>query len=258
MKPATSDTIPFRLIGQVAVITGGGTGLGLGIARCMAAAGARVVLLGRRETVLKAAAAEIGDAATFRVHDVKDEAATPALIKDISAVEGAPDILVHNAGNQYKNPSLEADGAQFRDTMDTHLIGPMALTRATAAGMIARGRGSILFVTSMAAVFGLPRVAAYAAAKSAMLGVVRALAVEWSPLGVRVNAIAPGWIETDLMKKSIDADPERRRRVLERTPMGRFGEAEDVGWAAVYLCSNAARFVTGHQLVVDGGVAVGF
>ena len=249
---------PFRLDGEIALVTGGGTGLGRGIATGLAAAGARVVLLGRREAPLRETAGAIGPAASWRIFDVTDEAAAPALVADVAAREGAPTILVNNAGNQFKTPSIDADGDEYRTTLGIHLVGPMALTRAATAGMLERGRGSIVFLTSMAAVFGLPRVAAYAAAKSAMLGVVRTLAVEWSPRGVRVNAIAPGWIETDLMRKSVFTDPERKRRILERTPMGRFGSPEDVGAAAVYLCSAAARFVTGHQLVVDGGIAIGF
>lgn len=249
---------PFRLDGELALVTGGGTGLGRGIATSLVQAGARVVLLGRREAPLRETAAELGAAATWRVYDVTDEAGAPALVADIAASEGAATILVNNAGNQYKTPSIDATGDQFRETLAIHLVGPMALTRAAAAGMLARGRGSIVFITSMAAVFGLPRVAAYAAAKSAMLGVVRTLAVEWSARGVRVNAIAPGWVETDLMRKSVFSDPERKRRVLERTPMGRFGAVEDIGRAAVYLSSEAARFVTGHQLVVDGGIGIGF
>ncbi len=249
---------PFRLDGELALVTGGGTGLGRGIATALVQAGARVVLLGRREAPLRETAESLGAAATWRVFDVTDEAAAPALVADVASREGAPTILVNNAGNQFKTPSIDATGDEFRETLAIHLVGPMALTRAAAAGMLERGRGSVVFITSMAAVFGLPRVAAYAAAKSAMLGVVRTLAVEWSARGVRVNAIAPGWIETDLMRRSVFTDPERKRRVLERTPMGRFGTVEDVGRAAVYLASDAARFVTGHQLVVDGGIGIGF
>ena len=124
--------------------------------------------------------------------------------------------------------------------------------------MIARGSGSILFLASMASLFGIPQVVAYSAAKSAYVGMVRALATELSPHGVRVNAIAPGWIETEMTRKAMDGDPERKRKILSRTPMGRFGTAEDVGMAAVYLSSPAARFVTGVVLPVDGGASIGF
>jgi gluconate 5-dehydrogenase len=110
----------------------------------------------------------------------------------------------------------------------------------------------------MAALFGIPQVAAYTAAKSAVSGLVRSLAVEWSGRGIRVNAVAPGWIETSMSHQALDADPQRRDRVLLRTPMGRLGEPDDVGWAVVYLCSRQARFVTGQQLAVDGGISIGF
>ena len=124
--------------------------------------------------------------------------------------------------------------------------------------MIERRSGSILFITSMAAIFGIPQVVAYTAAKSACTGMVRALATELSPHGVRVNAIAPGWIETDMTRKAMDGDPERRRKILGRTPMGRFGETDDIGQAAVFLCSPAAKFITGVVLPVDGGASIGF
>jgi gluconate 5-dehydrogenase len=124
--------------------------------------------------------------------------------------------------------------------------------------MIERKHGVVLFTASMASLFGLPLVMAYAAAKSAYLGMVRTLAVEVSVHGVRVNAIAPGWINSPMTQKSMDGDPARKQRILARTPMGRFGEADEVGWAAVYLCSPAAKFVTGVVLPVDGGVSVGF
>ena len=124
--------------------------------------------------------------------------------------------------------------------------------------MIARGHGSVIFIASMASLFGIPRVIAYSAAKSAFIGMVRTLATEVSGDGVRVNAIAPGWIDSDMMRKALDSDPARRDKILARTPMGRFGEAEDIGYAAVYLSSPAAKFVTGTVLPVDGGVSIGF
>jgi len=110
----------------------------------------------------------------------------------------------------------------------------------------------------MVALFGIPEVAAYSAAKSAVLGLVRSLAVEWSGRGVRVNAIAPGWIDSAMSRQALESDSQRKQRILARTPMGRLGEPDDIGWAAVYLCSEQAKFVTGQQLVVDGGASVGF
>jgi gluconate 5-dehydrogenase len=124
--------------------------------------------------------------------------------------------------------------------------------------MESRGSGHILFITSMAACFGLPSVSAYTLAKSALVGLVRALAVELSPKGIRVNAIAPGWIDTAMTQKAMQNDETRRNKILSRTPMRQFGTPEDIAWAAVYLSSDAARFVTGHQLIVDGGISIGF
>ena len=124
--------------------------------------------------------------------------------------------------------------------------------------MMRHKAGSILFIASMASLFGIPKVVAYSAAKSAYLGMVRAMATELSPHGVRVNAIAPGWIETDMSRAAMKADPEREKKILSRTPMGCFGEPDDVGMAAVYLCSPAAKFITGVVLPVDGGVSIGF
>jgi len=124
--------------------------------------------------------------------------------------------------------------------------------------MIERKRGTILFTASMASLFGIPLVVAYASAKSAMLGMVRTLSTELSPHGIRVNAIAPGWIETEMSRKAMEGDPTRRNKIIGRTPMAKFGEPADVGWAAVYLASRAAKFVTGSVLPVDGGVAMGF
>ena len=153
---------------------------------------------------------------------------------------------------------MEETPDEYRSLFDTHVVGAAALARAVAPGMFEQGRGSIVFITSMTALFGIPEVAAYTAAKSALSGLVRALAVEWSGRGVRVNAIAPGWIETPMSHHALDADPQRKDRILRRTPMGRLGEPDDVGWAAVYLCSPQAKFVTGQQLAVDGGVSIGF
>jgi gluconate 5-dehydrogenase len=153
---------------------------------------------------------------------------------------------------------LEGTPEEFHRLFDTHVMGAMSLARAVAPGMVEQGHGSIVFVTSMAALFGIPGVAAYSTAKSALLGLVRSLAVEWSPRGVRVNAIAPGWIDTPMLHRALHDDPTRRDKILARTPMGRFGEPADIGWAAVYLCSAQAKFITGQQLVVDGGVSIGF
>lgn len=248
----------FRLDGRTALVTGGGSGLGLAIARSLAQAGARVVLVGRQVDTLTEAAAGIGPQAGWVVHDVNDHGGAGALAQTVIQRHGPIDILVNNAGVHLKKPALETGVAEFQRILDTHVLGAHALVQAFAPAMVQRKAGSILFIASMASLFGIPRVVAYSAAKSAHLGMVRTLATELSPDGVRVNAIAPGWIETAMSRKAMQGDPERERKILGRTPMGRFGTPEDVGLAAVYLCSDAARFVTGAVLPVDGGVSIGF
>lgn len=249
---------PFRLDNEIALITGGGTGLGLGIATAMVRAGARVVLTGRREEPLRDAVKTLGDAATYVCYDVTDFASAPPLFKKIESQVGHPTILVNNAGNHLKKPAEEITVDQFRALLDTHVLGAHALVREVLPGMLARRHGVILFTASMASLYGLPLTVAYSAAKSAYLGIVRTLATEVSSRGVRVNAIAPGFIETAIVRGAFAGDPARRDKVLNRTPMNRLGEVHEVGNAAVFLCSPAASFITGAVLPVDGGVSIGF
>ena len=250
---------PFSLHGETALITGGGTGLGLGIATCMVAAGARVVLVGRRPAELAAAVAQLGDSAYAVAHDITQLDSAPNLIKNAETALGSPiSILVNNAGIHIKKPIIETGAEDFQNVLSTHVCAAHALNRAVIPGMIARGHGSILHTSSMAALFGIPLVIAYSAAKSAITGMTRALAAELSPQGIRVNAIAPGWIDSPMLRKALAGDVPRREKILSRTPMARFGEPSDIGWAAVYLCSPAAQFVTGVVLPVDGGASIGF
>lgn len=253
-------TEPFGLAGETALITGGGTGLGLGMARCFAAAGAKVVLVGRREAELRKAAEEIGgSSAAFVAQDVTQFDRAAELIDRAGAAFGSPiSILVNNAGNHLKKPAVSTTPQEFSKVLETHVLAAHALTAAALPGMIQRTHGSILFTASMTSLFGVPLVTAYSAAKSAYLGMVRSLATEVSAHGVRVNAIAPGWIESAMLRLAFDTDPARKQKVLGRTPMGRLGDPEDIGWAAVYLCSEAAKFVTGVVLPVDGGASIGF
>jgi len=257
-EPTADGADPFCLEGEIALIPGGGTGLDLAIARRMASAGARVILAGRRAAVLKAAAAAIGPRAGFVVCDVTRLKDASKFVGKAEALFGPVTILVNNAGIHLKKPALETSDEELLDVLKTHVLGAHALTRALLPGMLRRRHGSIVFIASMASLFGIPDVFAYAAAKSAYLGMVRALATEVSPSGVRVNAIAPGWIETDMTRQAMSGDLARKRRILARTPLGRFGEPDDIGAAAVYLCSPAAKFVTGAVLPVDGGVSIGF
>ena len=258
--PATSPPAfgPFSLAGQTALITGGGTGLGLGIATCFVQAGARVVLVGRRAEVLQDAVRELGPAATGIAHDITALDGARALLEQVAARVGEVSILVNNAGIHLKKTAVDTTPEEFNRVLQTHVTAAFSLTREVLPGMLSRGAGNILFTASMASLFGIPQVIAYAAAKSAYLGMVRTLATEVSPQGVRVNAIAPGWIESPMLRRAMAGDAARAQKILGRTPMNRFGQPEDIGWAAVYLCSPAARFITGAVLPVDGGVSIGF
>ena len=248
---------PFSLTGSNALITGGGTGLGLATAQCFVSAGAKVVIVGRRETMLQQAVEQLGTA-VYRVHDITDHDGNLALIEELESKIGPLDLLVNNAGNHLKKTAIETTEADFQSVLDTHLLASYSLARAISHGMLRRERGSILFLASMASFLGIPKVIAYTAAKTALVGLVRGLAAEFSPQGVRVNAIAPGWIKTPMLKSAMDNDPQRKQKVLSRTPMNRFGEPDDIGQAAVYLSSPAAKFVTGSVLTVDGGASTGF
>ncbi len=252
MKP------PFSLKDETALITGGGTGLGFGIASCFVQAGARVVLVGRRAEVLQKAARTFGKAALIEPHDITRLEESEDLVQRAARRAGPITILVNNAGIHIKKPVLETTDADFYAILQTHVLAAFSLTRALLPGMIKRKHGNVLFTASMASLFGIPSVVAYSAAKTAYLGMVRTLATEVSRHGVRVNALAPGWIDSSMMSTALNGDPERRRKILSRTPMNCFGRPEDVGWAATFLCSPAARFITGAVLPVDGGASVGF
>ena len=247
------SALPFSLDGQVAIVTGGGTGLGLGITRCLVQAGARVVITGRREELLQDAAKELGSAVVPMSVDVTDTKALPAFVERVIREVGPVSILVNNAGIHVKKPALEMTDEDFDSVLTTHLTGAFALSRAVAPGMIAQGKGSIVFISSMTGYMGMPLVAGYSTAKTGVIGLVRTLSAEWAPKGVRINALAPGWIDTPMLRRAISADAERERKIRGRIQIEGFGAPEDVGWAAVYLCSEAARYVTGVVLPIDGG-----
>lgn len=247
----------FRLDGEVAVVTGGGTGLGFGIAESFVEAGARVVLVGRREDVLRDACAKLENA-TYQVCDVTRHEEASRWIQAAQQKSEPISILVNCAGIHLKKAAVDTTVAEFESVIQTHLIAAHNLSRAVLPSMLEREHGSILFIASMTSFIGIPLVVAYSAAKSAYVGMVRSLSVEVSGHGVRVNGIAPGWIESPMLHRALDADEERKRKILGRTPMGRFGEARDIGQAATFLCSPAAKFITGAVLPVDGGASIGF
>ncbi len=257
MKKATSSSA-FDLTGQTALITGGGTGLGFGMARCLVAAGAKVVLVGRRQKELEKACAALSQGAFPLVGDVTRLETTAGLVDKAEKIAGPVSILINNAGVHLKKPATETSDADFAAVLQTHVFGAFALTREAGRRMVARGSGCILFTASMASFIGIPLIVAYSAAKSAYVGMVRTLAAEWGPQGVRVNAIAPGWIASDMLDQALRGDPARKAKIFGRIPMEKFGEPDDIGWAAVYLASPAAKYVNGVVLPVDGGAAIGF
>ncbi|MFT4031364.1 MAG: glucose 1-dehydrogenase [Siphonobacter sp.] len=248
----------FSLENKIALITGGGSGIGLEITRCLQEAGATVVITGRREEVLRETVQQLGEKAHYVVNDVTDLKGLPALVDHIESSIGPIDILVNNAGINMKKSALEVTDEDFQRIVQTNLNAVFSLTRECARYMLARQRGSIIMITSMAAYYGIDRVAAYAASKSAVAGMIKVLASEFSPSNVRINAIAPGFIETAMMKTAMSGDPDRMNRALRRTPMGRFGKPVDIGNAAVFLASDAAAYITGVSLPVDGGNSIGF
>lgn len=248
----------FSLAGKLALITGGGSGIGYYIAECMIQSGAKVVITGRREAILKEAVNQLGENCSYRVHDVTDLASAPALIATIENSLGPIDILVNNAGINMKKHALEVTNEEFDRIVQTNLHAVFAITKACGAKMTERQQGSIIMITSMAALYGIDRVVAYSASKAGVGGMVKALTTEFSPYQVRVNAIAPGFIETPMMLTAMNGDPSRRDKAMDRTPMGTWGKPDDIGWAAVFLASSASKFITGITLPVDGGNSIGF
>jgi len=248
----------FSLEGETALITGGGTGLGFGIAQCFVASGARVLLVGRRESVLNEACRSLGAQAQAVVADITDPKDRDGVLADAIANSTPVSILVNNAGIHLKKTAAETSPDELQQVLDTHVFAAHAITRLVLPGMCERRHGSVLFMSSMSALLGIPNIFAYSTAKSAYLGMVRALAAETAKEGVRVNAIAPGWIETPMLRLALDNDPARSQKILGRTPMERFGVPTEIGWTAVFLASPAASFITGVVLPVDGGASIGF
>jgi NAD(P)-dependent dehydrogenase (short-subunit alcohol dehydrogenase family) len=243
---------------KVAIVTGGAAGLGLAITRKLVEENIQTIMIGRNEAALQSIAEELGALCAYRVFDLQQIEGIPALVDGIASEYGNIDILINNAGINQKKPFLEVTDADFCNIIQTNVLAVFAISREVAKHMVAADSGSILNISSMAAQYGIPQVIAYTAAKSGIEGMTKAMAVELSPLGIRVNCIAPGFIKTAMSSKALDNDPERKNKVLSRTPMGHLGLPEDVADAAFYLTSNQAKYITGVILPVDGGNSIGF
>jgi 2-deoxy-D-gluconate 3-dehydrogenase len=252
---------PFDLSGKLAVVSGAKRGIGFAMAEALAAAGADIIGVSARlephGSAIEKRVTELGRSFTGFAVDYADRAAVLAFADELDAVgrgsSGRPiDILVNNAGTIERAPAAEHPLELFDRVLEIDLASQFALTQRVARGMLERGRGKIIFTASLLSFQGGINVPGYTAAKSAITGLTKALANEWTARGVTVNAIAPGYIATD-NTQALQDDPDRSRALLERIPAGRWGQASDLGGATVFLASPASDYVSGITLPVDGG-----
>lgn len=249
----------FDLTGKVAIVTGGNSGIGLGIARGLARAGARVVVAARDGEKSQAAVEvlrAIGSDAFALGLDVTEEASVVAMFKETVARCGGLNILVNNAGRFLNKPPQDTQLQEWQAVMDSNATGAFLCARAAYPHLCAAGGGKIINVASLVAVFGVAQAAAYCASKGAVLQLTRSLATAWAQRGIQVNALLPGWIDTPMTHHARRTVPGLNDRVLARTPAGRWGETGDFEGIAVFLASAASDFITGAAIPVDGGYSV--
>ncbi|MGB7845281.1 MAG: glucose 1-dehydrogenase [Candidatus Acidiferrum sp.] len=245
----------FDLTGRIAVVVGGTSGIGQTIGRGLAEAGAQVIPTGRRAGLVDAAAKEIeslGQRSLRITSDVLDRASVQALLNATLAEFGKVDILVNAAGRTKRTPFLEVEESEWREILETNLTGAYRVSQVFGRHMVERKYGRIINIASLSSFVGLYEVAAYGASKSGLASLTRTLAIEWARYGVCVNAIMPGVFRTAMNEKLLDGTP-RGQEFLVRTPMRRFGKVEELVGSAIFLASEAASFVTGTILQVDGG-----
>ena len=245
----------LELNGKVAVVVGGTSGIGLAIAKGLAEAGADVVPSARRTELVDSAAAEIeqlGRRSLRVASDVSDRSSLQQVLDESIKAFGKVDILVNSAGRTKRAPTIDFSEQDWDDIIDTNLTGTLRAAQVFGRHMLERKSGSIINIASLSSFVALYEVAAYSASKAAVASLTKSLAIEWGPLGVRINAIAPGVFRTALNQKLLD-ETERGREFLLRTPMRRFGNVDELAGAAVFLASDAASFVNGEIITVDGG-----
>jgi NAD(P)-dependent dehydrogenase (short-subunit alcohol dehydrogenase family) len=243
---------------KIAVITGGASGIGFAIAKVFVSNNIRSVLVGRDATRLKLACETLGEMSDYIACDLSHLGELPGIVHEIKVKHGRIDILVNNAGIHLKKPISEVTDEDYQKVILTNQTAMFCLTREVAAIMKQKSGGAIVNISSMASQYGLPNVIAYTASKSAIEGMTRAMAVELAKSGIRVNCIAPGFIKTNMSSVALNKDPERKKKALSRTPLGRLGKPGEVADVALFLVSPAASYITGVVLPVDGGNSIGF
>jgi NAD(P)-dependent dehydrogenase (short-subunit alcohol dehydrogenase family) len=243
---------------KLAIVTGGASGIGYAITEKFVNKGIRTVIIGRNQQKLNKAKDQLGKLCIPVCFDLNDLKSIPRQVRQIEDNYGNIDILVNNAGINLKKEFTKVSDEEFESIIRTNVSSVFALSREIVKYMIKKGSGNIINISSMASQYGLPKVIAYTASKSAIEGMTRAMAVELSPKGILVNCIAPGFIATDMSGKALNGDVERMRKVISRTPLGKLGNPADVAEAAYFLASEKSGFLTGIILPVDGGNSIGF